>query len=128
MIDAKELRIGNVTSRGIVNEIFTFVDDEKAGRAFQTEAGCIFFLDYTDPILLTAEILEKCGFENNSITCSIAINNKSYIYFDLKSKEVGIAIKSDETGEGWIIIKVSFVHQIQNLYFCLTGTELTVNL
>ena len=90
-----------------------------------------------EPIPLTEEILLKCGFE-----FIFGINNrylKDYgaFYFtimimnDDKSYQVSLSNHEKKEGEsiptvGLGIIK--YVHQLQNLYFALTGEELKINL
>lgn len=65
-------------------------------------------------IPLTSEILEKCGF-------------KPFAKDWVKS---GIIIHTRK--RGFVINKripiIKSIHQLQNLYFALTGEELTVNL
>jgi len=77
-------------------------------------------MEELEPILLTTELLTKCGFET--------VVNKEYRkgYFVLEklqddNKEVfqfnGFEIRP----------KISYLHQLQNLYFVLTGEELEVS-
>jgi len=75
------------------------------------------------PIPLTPEILEKCGFE------------KGYDVYSKDSFEIAYIINGfDEVGYVLIINKEAesvifhYLHQLQNLYFALTGQELDTNL
>ena len=88
-------------------------------------------LDFTfEPIPLTEEILLKCGFYETS--------NKDFIggLFALKQKGDGFYINKETMSycyfdyEGNIedIIKINYVHQLQNLYFALTNEELQIEL
>lgn len=100
MIDIKELRIGNAVLDpiGMEKEVSLQVL-QKIERGFK----------YT-PIPLTPEILEKCGFEK----CSCG------------GWKHGIHISKYDNGKLYyktVIIK--YLHQLQNLYFALTGEELT---
>lgn len=72
---------------------------------------------WVQPIPLTPEILEKCGFEKGSI----------YFYFS-KFRIVQI-----NDSNNWLILlsdtyhhlcKLKHLHQLQNLYFALCGEEL----
>ena len=87
-----------------------------------------------EPIPITPEILEQCGFEiiypahdDKRMLSSryIADNKNSRIVFDYNKRIILIDI--NET-----IIKHYFLfnhlHQLQNLYFALTGEELEINL
>lgn len=66
------------------------------------------------PIPLTPEMLEKCGFKV-TITEHTYGNGRVGIFFYVGLFTYGIA-------------KGRYLHQLQNLYFALTGEELTVNL
>ena len=108
-LKATELRIGNwVSSKEIpvqIEEITT-----------ETVRYCFgdFPINYIRPIPLTAEYLMRFGFE-----CRIVHEHKAwgfdkiYIWENNKGKfewSVGLPIKS--------------IHQLQNLFFALTGYEL----
>lgn len=83
-----------------------------------------------EPIPLTEEILLKCGFESKTgrwigKTWYIGINPRTEDYlFKLE--------QTDEKIEDFFFQNsfhsVKYVHQLQNLYFCLTGEELTIEL
>ncbi len=67
------------------------------------------------PIPLTEEILLKCGFKKNTnyTPCGKAIFYKNgYIIY------CGVTIE----------IEIKYLHQLQNLYYCLTGEELKVKI
>lgn len=68
------------------------------------------------PIPLTPEILEKAGFVNKDL------GNLSYnlAYGD------GVCISISFNGT-WICY-LTYLHQLQNLYFALTGEELNISL
>ena len=72
------------------------------------------------PIPLTPEILEKAGF-NDFYTISIfdAYKNDVIICYDNQEKVFAI-------GGNWY--KAEYLHQLQNLYFALTGEELNIEL
>jgi hypothetical protein len=82
------------------------------------------------PIPLTPEILVKCGFENKSKTTDYYFFINGYGW-DIN---IGGARKSmypcimGESGLEAFGNELKFLHQLQNLYFALTGTELEVNL
>ena len=78
------------------------------------------------PIPLTPEILVKCGFE-------WSIYHKAYhkqgFIFDLSDRFAGGFVMHESKGKQQIICpEILWLHQLQNLYFALTGTELEVNL
>ena len=77
--------------------------------------------DYFLPIPLTEEWLLKLGFHQK--------NGYGFI----KKYLLGNLFYSVETKEHFMFqyyelrIKINYVHQLQNLYFALTGEELTLN-
>jgi len=80
-------------------------------------------VDYK-PIQLTEELLLKCGFEKNfEWTCSIYIkgNYKLVYYVGEKGWSIGFKNYSDYSN-------LNYLHQLQNLYWCLVGGELNISL
>jgi len=116
---ARELRIGNITSMGVVCSIednfFRVLDSE--GDTFKNTWADI------QPIPLTGEWLFKFGFEFN-----INANCQNFHY----AKDAFICIRADEDFEwfryynGDFYHELKYVHQLQNLHFALTGEELTI--
>lgn len=83
--------------------------------------------DY-NPIPITPEILEKAGFDiydKNGI--KYILLEKSLLSFIVIS---GYLILSYWDGKKFVDMqtRVQFVHQLQNLYFALTGEELPIEL
>ncbi|WP_347219308.1 hypothetical protein [Chryseobacterium sp.] len=127
-MEAKELRIGNYCQQ------FLGVGDDGADyKTIEIEANDIYRISglinhEIEPIELTEEWLEKFGFEiEKSSTHCIAFNEIGYEHELQLDKEFG----TDENC--WNITKygggyrlVYYVHQLQNLYFALTGEELTI--
>lgn len=114
MINANELRIGNYinTPRGIEcmkrAECITEVED---------------YSDKFNPIPLTPEILEKCGFEEVE-------GNIYYKFFDYKEFRVFIHKENNSVFMYWKGNTVDDsvnnlpIHRLQNIIFALTGEEL----
>lgn len=76
---------------------------------------------YVSPIPITPEILEAAGFE----TVRGELYKINGYWYDLKDKTFGsFAIENGEP----IAENIKSLHQLQNLYFALTGEELTVNM
>lgn len=105
MIKSTELRIGNWYNCD--------------GDHFQIKASDIQCLldDSYQPIPLTPDILLKCGFKNNGFTFRLQ---------GLSIKFPGTLHKKGRTYfSGWCIIEKSpeYLHQLQNLYYSLTGEE-----
>ena len=137
---ANELRIGNFVqdkkwkTPWIINCFLglSTVEVDSASVSFPTDSCHEPSLHTLEPIPLTEEWLERFGFEKVS---------EDYVRYDLKaSKDIYIIYaddyscalfnskesEEDELGviPNWETIK--HVHQLQNLYFALTGQELTI--
>jgi len=113
---ASELRVGNITTLGVVSlidqDVFRVVDSE--GDSFKNTWAEI------KPIPLTEEWLLKFGFESQ-------YNNMTYITtFNLSdtpfSYVQGKFVVNTSTGD--FCVYIDKVHSLQNLYFALTGEEL----
>jgi hypothetical protein len=119
MIVAQELRIGNWYNHN--------------GEHCQVSPNTILEVwesprKWVQPIPITPEILEKCGFVRNDTACYFGLGNY-YIYYQIKTSVVGIAIINDDDSldadeELSVDLKIKHLHQLQNLYFALTNTEL----
>lgn len=127
MINARELRIGNILE--LDEEIYLkFPDGEKTvvhpkGEILKVTAiseneiichGVNTKPEYLNYIPLTPDLLERFGFENNNGT------------FRLQNKQNGIwfALNYKFEFELHTQVSIKYVHQLQNLFFALTGTEL----
>lgn len=141
-MNANELRIGNVV---IAKRIITFLkaDDEvdfcaAPGMPLTICATNIEFItvetsfknkvfkqavliDSIAPIPLTKEIILTCGFED------MGYNLYSYknLFLNCNDDNFGIEISSNEDSF-FSNVRISSLHQLQNLYFSLTGEELEV--
>jgi len=132
---ANELRIGNYINVPETKQcpfridLFDYVTNGigKFGQIISKDIHPLtWYLQDLSPIPLTEEWLLKFGF-----------------YFDLKTDYDGYWKKYKEGFEiriykfedyfeyGWQLghdpIKIKYVHQLQNLYFSLTGEELTIH-
>lgn len=126
MIKANELRIGNyVSDRHASESFFAKVKKLDATRCYY--GG--FHSSYSDlrPIPLTKEWLERFGFERNESKMYDGHLDVWYIY----KYDGNIMFNTELVTDGEIIIQfrrfpivVKYVHQLQNLYFALTGEEL----
>lgn len=132
MIKANELRIGNYIL--YLNEIYIVqglkyevnAPSEKWRVTFSTIDGKLTnakTANWINPIPLTPEILEKwCGLRSGS-DC-IHCNN---FFLSIAQNSKG-AWEDPERYEGIPYEPINYLHQLQNLFFALTGTELTVTI
>lgn len=125
MIQAKELRIGNYL---YYRDKESFLEVVSLGSRFETinERGLLYGSDDIEeykPIPLTEEILLKCGFEYSSKDW-LELKYKNLIFNTDRS--VNMSVVYLNTCNDWLEIK--HLHQLQNLYFALTGKELEIKL
>ena len=150
MIKPQEIRIGNNinTELGIAEVIGIYEDvvdvkgvsvidnssENKISISTRSFDGCVEY-EKIQPILLTEEILLKFGFErhdNGSVSAqfSYGINpvTQDYIIYLIWIKDY----ENDYQLNGFPFyqngyFEIKTVHQLQNLYFALTNTELIWN-
>lgn len=127
-MDVRELRIGNLvqTHRRELNEIIvinTIATKYNSNEVLlATNMFPLLLLNQCDPIPLTEEWLERFGAEE-----------KWSEKYELQG--FSIILKEDNTWTFWIansddfggsyFVNINYVHQLQNLYYALTGEELT---
>ena len=123
-MEAKELRIGNLIY-GVSDRIETVIglgsDTISAYPGKLVDAQMFFTEDDFTPIPLTEEWLIKFGFEKHHLY-SEQYNKDNYSIVFCKDNCIDFWIADcDDCG---VAVKIPFVHQLQNLYFALTGEEL----
>lgn len=85
--------------------------------------------DHVEPIQLTEDVLFKCGFEykTNLWESKVYRLNEWFISF-----ESGICVfgfkKTTKSPYTMLKNDIKYLHQLQNLYFALTGEELEIKL
>jgi len=102
----------------------------KDGRHIQMNRIMLGVVPLLSPIPLTPEVLEKCGFVPNAIG-QLAIEvlgidthlelitiNDGYCYVNLNQ------VNEFGNSQNVAINRIQYLHQLQNLYFALTGEEL----
>lgn len=132
---ATELRIGNIVKyKEHFIQIENLVKDEfwtiNRGKDWE-----VIRLSDIEPVPLTAGLLEKCGFEKSEYESHVFEHKGSglILVYDRGYDEEGRHWhygddfeKGNGTSALWKAI--DFLHQLQNLYFALTGEELEINL
>lgn len=139
MIEINELRIGNLVKYGMhISPVLSIFNGTSGNVKSDNPYVCLPHPGETrniyeiEPIPLTPEILEKCGFIK---TVSMLGAEKDFEYTDYR---YGMMVLN--TNEKWghteveydpfniddrgHICKVKYLHQLQNLHFCLCGKEL----
>jgi hypothetical protein len=122
-MEANELRIGNWVKDKWLLSFFKVI---KLGKFKVTYKGFQEFkcdYEHLQLISLTEEILLKCGFVKKRI--SLTFNEFSFYNEDLENVYIDLDQGQELSG---ISVKVKYLHQLQNLYFALTGRELQFKL
>lgn len=108
-----ELRIGNyITQPNGDNSVFRLEAEDEEVNTYPIE--------YISPIPLTEDWLVKFGFIDDQISFELNgfmlgwYRNDEFYY--LPTNQITVRNK----------IQIKYVHQLQNLYFALTGEELTI--
>lgn len=119
---ASELRIGNLVNHNVFGNCqITALDYEMICiQRNDLDIKEWFDLDVFKPIKTTKDRLVDLGFEQYNSKWW----NKSILWID--PKDVTICI-GDEFKQVNIRNQKNFIHQIQNLYFSLTGVELQLS-
>jgi len=133
MINGKELRIGNMVRCThhlpigfkvplLIHSNVTEIRESMVG----TGEGFYKFSDIA-PIPLTVDVLLKVGAK--------AISDTEYIISKVDEKEPDVYLLKEmntfhlSTAEGGIhSVSIDYLHQLQNLYYVLTGRDLNLNI
>ena len=126
IVSVKELRIGN-----LVQDVGVL---EKELTVYKLEDGIItcgddsfsypYLSKHLQGIPITPEWLERFGFEYIDIVLYSWANENHMCY---EHKEGGFVFMPFCTNDEDCHIRVLYLHQLQNLYYSLTGHDLTIN-
>jgi hypothetical protein len=137
-LKASDLRIGNWVSYGEGKfkqvDFSTLIEVSQQSLADYNNYGRSI-----EPIPLTPEILLKSGFENRVVDFNIyelfIKQNKNFrlSFYDWDNEPEGLSYvyESDSPNDYESVptlADIKYLHQLQNLFFALTGEELPINL
>jgi hypothetical protein len=132
MIKANELRLGNRLNlddldidtgkwhERIIEVTYRDIHNLLHGHNMVKEAY--------NPIPLTEEILLKCGFDYDEEEKDYCITNNLGHKYGVHISNKNCALILYSITDWQIASNFKYLHQLQNLYFALTGEELEVNL
>ena len=116
---ANELRIGNWIFEELENSLLErqiwSIESQRNGQSYWINN---IDLEYIKPIPLTGEWFERFGFE---------YKKNGYYKFPIEIRLSGLVFFGNEHSKRGLNINLKYVHQLQNLYFALTGQELKLN-
>ena len=127
---ASELKIGNLVSLdGRVSTVLG-IDHRnslKVKNDFSTfQTSCL----NVEPIPLTEDWLKRFRFEKDNYGTFVLNSidkNENDLWLKIQDNDFGIALNLfHNKKEPTFLDSISYLHQLQNLYFALTGTELTL--
>lgn len=124
---ASELRIGN-----LVDWYSKIIKLDGVTESYLTTHDPFDTIDPTQvqPITLTEEWLLKFGFPPESSACKrfwVLDNNLYSITTERINNDAWSFDFVTLKNEAFMLQSIKYVHQLQNLYFALTGEELTVS-
>jgi hypothetical protein len=135
---ANELRINNLLKIGEepVRVISLGVNPISTGYILCAAKGGQVYHDGFSPIPLTPEILEKAGFEQRKYKYGgigwVKKKNTGRIFklsvMSGSLNPTGMAIFRYWSDNGGAIPKITSLHQLQNIFFALTGEELNIEM
>lgn len=122
VLKENDLRIGNFIKVISSNKTFdSYITQAKGYDIVRIEEKSFTYWNY-EPVILTEEWLLKFGFEKIIGSNESNFTNGVYNLFANSLGELNFYFFK----EGDWYQKIDYVHQLQNLYFALTGSELTV--
>ena len=122
-MNIQELRIGNY-----VNHVY------KGNFKILKSHFPSLMINFIDPIPLTEDILLKCGFVEKGVTFNTKINFTRCCLFKVNSSnnynnnENEFSVTLYQHHNSIEIARIKYLHQLQNLFFALTGEELNIEL
>lgn len=142
ILEPRDLRIGNILDYDgqfvEVTELSMDIDDEYNERVLFCKIGDLSnemggwnraICDKLNPILLTVDILEKCGFsvigEKPFYSLRLKLNSTDELCWYSQDHE----LRYQTQGSGFTrSFNTKYLHQLQNLYFILSGEDLKIKL
>jgi hypothetical protein len=118
----KELWYDQINAKNDYFEVKTIYSDNDISIELDDEIIDISEND-VEPILITEDWLLKFGFENKNGKNRFELEGNGAV---LLSDNVCITIYDSYNEIDISVCLIKYVHQLQNLYFALTGAELTV--
>lgn len=136
MQNANELRLNNIVLykgspiivKGLRHNDISDVEFERYDK-YQSYDDYAIDIEDIEHLPLTTEILEKCGFKDEWSGYCIQVNTGwLYINLERQSTRIEVAHHSEPIDVTLELPFIQYLHQLQNLFFTLTGEELSISL
>lgn len=121
MIPTYDLRVGNWVIASDVIRRITSVSETKV--TFEGVKNSVKQEDI-QPVPLTEELLKKTGFRQLKETDLFEKMPLEGFTYKLHAQRIMIFHPGDNTLCHWLNTRIIYLHQLQNLYYCLTGREI----
>lgn len=121
MIPTYDLRVGNWVIASDVIRRITSVSETKV--TFEGVKNAVKQEDI-QPVPLTEELLKKTGFRQLKETDLFEKMPLEGFTYKLHAQRIMIFHPGDNTLCHWLNTRIIYLHQLQNLYYCLTGREI----
>ena len=127
MIQPQELRIDNLFQDKFTKDVFKVLEISKDKIVFDYKTDKIW---QAEPIPLTEEILLKFGFKEveGERWCDTHEEFEECNYYCLGAFKIYYNPETDKFEDDSLYdfnVNLKYVHSLQNIYFALTGEELT---
>ena len=121
----EELRIGNLVKTYLHPPISEWLNINVSVATLEDLAVAP---NSIEPILLTEGWLVRFGFKREGVLFdwAIKIQDNKWIGYDFDTNRVGVAFIHPSLTRDIPLIDCKYVHQLQNLYYALTNTELKI--
>lgn len=142
-VKSTDLRVGNKVKQSFATlTVVSVMRERLICTDFNTTHPCTY--EFVDPVPLTEEWLTKLGFEKGELNWfkksytafgevedfeeRMALTHDVEVAVNTDSKKGCIINKTDKDQQGSSLkYNIQFVHQLQNLFFALTGEELIIS-
>lgn len=127
MVQANEVRIGNKLKSHLTKEIVN-VDWLVMKHLEDGNIQSVYTPDIPvyEPIPISAEILNKCGFEWDVFYQ--AFTNGQYVVKLLHDGKITFSYCKRKNDDFQFLPFIQYLHQLQNIHFSVTNRELEVSL
>lgn len=123
-MNVRELRIGNLVSKNTAQGGWWIDSDVMASDFGKTAAGTLLCESF-EPIPITEGWLVKLGFNKYDDLFILTCKNDIDIYYNI-NPENSISIGNGDYHGTFSMKHIKSIHELQNLYFSLTGEELEI--